>query len=131
MNSISDFVIIDDDTLSNQLCKIAIKTFLKNCEIKLFTNPLHGLEYITNNSIIDNKLPTIILLDINMPLMNGWEFLNLFDKLEDKVKSYYKVYIISSSVSVVDKELAQSNHNIVDYISKPLTSEIILSITSI
>ena len=76
-------------------------------------------------------MPTIILLDINMPLMNGWEFLNLFDKLEDKVKSYYKVYIISSSVSVVDKELAQSNHNIVDYISKPLTSEIILSITSI
>jgi CheY-like chemotaxis protein len=77
-----------------------------------------------------NESTSIILLDLNMPIMSGWEFLERFEELDEIIKKQVKIYILSSSVDPRDKERAGKNKDVEDYIVKPLTKEIVLEITS-
>ena len=129
MNTISNFIIIDDDSLNNLLCRLAIKASLKNSIVKIFTLPEKGFQYIASKKPESEKrFNTAVLLDINMPSMTGWEFLKLFEGLDETIKGQYKIYILTSSVSHMDKEQASINNNIRGYIIKPLNHEKILSI---
>jgi CheY-like chemotaxis protein len=131
MNYPPNFLIIDDDPVNNAVCQLTIKTSLKDSKVKTFTIPEKGFEYIANSSQANkNGLVTIILLDINMPTMTGWEFLNRFEQLDQMIKGQYKIYILSSSVNDKDKERAYANRLVTDYIVKPLSREIIFSIVS-
>ena len=130
MDFISDFIIIDDDEVSNNICKIIITTALRNSEVILFSDPESGFEYIGNRPLSSKNHKTILLLDINMPSMTGWEFLSRFERLEENTRMQYKIYILSSSVDIKDKEHAGASRNIKDYIVKPLTHKIVYSIAS-
>jgi CheY-like chemotaxis protein len=70
-----------------------------------------------------NKLPDYILLDINMPIMNGWEFLDEYKRLNLDPLGKSKIYIISSSVFSNDINKARSYPLVKDFISKPLNVE--------
>ncbi|HVO75742.1 MAG TPA: response regulator [Ignavibacteriaceae bacterium] len=130
MKSISRFVVIDDDPVNNALCKMVIKMAVGKIDIKTFTLPEKGFEYIeTEYSKNGNESTSVILLDLNMPLMSGWEFLERFDSLDEIIKKQLEIYILSSSVDPRDKARAGANKNVADYIVKPLTKEIILEIS--
>lgn len=122
-------LLIDDDSMCNSISKILLKkNFHFNSEnefeIISFSKPLEGLEFL-KSSLQQNKFQKIlILLDINMPLMSGWEFLVEYEHLF-KEQTDVKIYILTSSVSRMDKDKAATNVNIVDFISKPLTSEMV------
>jgi CheY-like chemotaxis protein len=92
----------------------------------------NGQEAIDNfqSSLLNNKqLPNIILLDIEMPHMDGWDFMNHIELLMKKhALSDIKIYIVSSSISHDDVEKAESNNNILGYYSKPIKSEDIAEI---
>ncbi|MNL74351.1 hypothetical protein D3C87_1999770 [compost metagenome] len=60
-----------------------------------------------------------------MPILSGWDFLEVFDDFDDNIKEQIKIYILSSSIDQNDKDSAASNKNISAYIEKPLTKEII------
>ncbi|MNV98787.1 hypothetical protein D3C71_1940780 [compost metagenome] len=60
-----------------------------------------------------------------MPILSGWDFLEVFDDFDDNIKEQIKIYILSSSIDQNDKDYAASNKNISAYIEKPLTKEII------
>lgn len=127
----SDFILFDDDPVNNTLCHITIKNILKNAKIKTFTAPEKGFQYISRESNANQYENTIIFLDINMKNMTCWEFLERFDILEEKVKSKYKIFILSASLNPSDKNRAMENKNVIAFIEKPLTKEKIIKIISI
>ena len=115
---IKQFLIVDDDPQNNSLSRMAIRKVLGNVPVKDFEVPETGLEYIgkdfeTGSS--DEK--TVLLLDINMPTMTGWEFLEEFDKLSENIKMQFQIFMLSSSVDPSDIERAT------DFIEKPLNKE--------
>ncbi|MBI5916532.1 MAG: response regulator [Bacteroidetes bacterium] len=125
-----NFIIVDDDKLVNMFCSMLIKKVFSQADVKTFEFPESGLEYIeTAQSIVEAETPTVLFLDINMPTMTGWEFLDCFEQLDGKVKNRIKIYMLSSSVDERDKERAAANQYVKAYLTKPLSREMLLSTT--
>lgn len=123
------FIVIDDDQINNMLCKYSIRQVNGELETSTFLEPEKGFEYILSNYSTSNKfVPTVLLLDINMPTWSGWDFLDKFEKLDAQIKNQIKVYMLSSSVDPKDMEKAKANPNVVDYIVKPLNRDIVMKI---
>ena len=119
-------MIIDDDPLNNVLCKMVIRRMHPDAQIKLFNRPNLALESIQQEyGKEDSDLPTIMFLDINMPYMNGWDFLEEFTKFEDSIKEQFSIYIFTSSIDDNERSRAKSNPLVVDFLSKPLNNEIL------
>lgn len=127
MNMLQTYIIIDDDEFSNFLCKTMIIRTLGDIDIKTFTVPEDGLDFI-QTEYENILLPTIILLDINMPTLTGWEFVDKFQEFGKSITEQIVIYIVSSSVDQRDKDKAAANKYIKGFLSKPLKAETILSI---
>lgn len=121
------FIIIDNDPVNNLLCGLAIKDAARDADILAFTDPLKAFEYISADNESNNSM-NILLLDINMPIWSGWDFVDHFEKLDKKIKHCFKIYMLSSSIDNNDKLRAVENKNVVDYIEKPLTEEKVFSL---
>src|SRR5690606_22351344 len=115
------FLIVDDDVINNKLCGFTITRVFGGVEVKSFTEPEEALlalqTYYTNHTA---KEPVILFLDINMPSMTGWEFLDEFKKLEKFEHESFSIYIVSSSVDLRDKQKADEDPLVRGFISKPL-----------
>jgi CheY-like chemotaxis protein len=124
------FIIIDDDPINNFICKEIINlTFEKPITIIDFTNALKCLEYIVANFTTDSEnIPVVLFVDINMPIMSGWEFLEKFAELDEQVKKLFQIYIISSSINPSDREQATLNPYVRDYITKPISEEFLVRV---
>ena len=121
MKTPARFIVVDDDKINNMLCRIVIENAAGNVEIQTFNIAEKGFEYIEKEYADNKKIkPAVLLLDINMPGWSGWDFLENFQKLDEKIKKLIKIYMLSSSVDSKDIERAKSNPNVVDYIIKPL-----------
>lgn len=119
---VSRFIIIDNDAVNNLLCTLTIKDVAGKAEIKTFDTGLKAFNYIAGE-YPHAETPTILLLDINMPIWSGWDFLDNFEKMDEKIKRQIKIYMISSSIDTNDKNRAKENKNVADYIEKPLSEE--------
>jgi two-component SAPR family response regulator len=118
------YIVVDDDHFNNTICSMIIKKYMQATEVKIFTEPESGLLYFKEKLTSARENEQIFLfLDINMPQMSGWEFLEEFEKLSTEIKNAVKIYILSSSVN--DQDLLKSKNNalVTDYIIKPLTRE--------
>ncbi len=91
-------------------------------EIQVFNNGKEALDTFLQDIEAGNELPEVILLDINMPLMDGWEFLDEYVKVKHKIKNKVKIYMVSSSVNLSDLDKAKTYDDIVDYVVKPIKS---------
>lgn len=120
------FIIIDNDPVNNLLCTLTIRDVLDKAEIQTFNFPIKGFEYLAEKYVNTTNL-TVLLLDINMPIWSGWDFLDNFEKLDDEIKKQIKIYILSSSIDANDKQRASGNKNVVDYIEKPLSEKTVFS----
>ncbi len=130
MNVTTRFIVIDDDEFNNKICSVTLEKIAKDADVKTFQNPLEGFDHIaTQYAGTDNDATAILFLDINMPVMNGWEFLERFEELDTDTKKRIKIYILSSSVDKRDIEKAKADKNVVHYLIKPLTKETIRLIT--
>lgn len=103
---VSRFIIIDNDAVNNLLCTLTIKDVAGKAEIKNFDTGLKAFDYIARE-YSDAEIPTILLLDINMPIWSGWDFLDNFEKMDEKIKRQIKIYMISSSIDTNDKNRAK------------------------
>ncbi|MDN3656003.1 response regulator [Ferruginibacter paludis] len=121
------FIIIDNDPVNNLLCDLAIKDAVADAGIIDFTEPVKAFEYISKDTESNNN-KKIVLLDINMPTWTGWDFVDHFEELDEKIKNRFKIYILSSSIDNNDKLRAVENKNVVGYIEKPLTEEKVVSL---
>ena len=112
-------VLIDDDPISTFVTeKLISKNVKEPCQFYKYQSAKRALEEIN-----DNK-PNFLFLDLNMPEMNGWDFLDQFKPTD----SLAQIYILSSSVDQRDITKASQYHVVKDYLSKPLIKKYIKSI---
>jgi CheY-like chemotaxis protein len=124
MDYLDSFIIIDDDRINNKLCRKVIEKTYSDAGIMDFTDPVLGFEYINDTySQPDFHKTALLLLDISMPVMNAWDFLERFENCSDLVKTRIKIYVLSSSIDKEDMARAQSNKHVEYYLIKPLTQE--------
>src|SRR5450432_4118361 len=127
MNNIEKYIIVDDDAFNNIICRILIERTLGLVDVKTFEVPEEALAFI-QDEYVSSTMPAILFLDINMPTITGWEFIEQFGKFSEEIKKQISIYILSSSVDPRDKDKAEGNKYIKSFLSKPLTRETILSI---
>lgn len=111
--------IIDDDTIYVSLLKKLIQ-LKKLCDnILVFKNGKEAIDFFKDSE----SLPDLILLDLNMPIMNGWEFLEAFNPINKQLGNITtpNLYVVSSSIDPVDSEKAKKIECVRDYISKPIS----------
>jgi two-component system chemotaxis response regulator CheY len=118
------FILIDDEVYSNKIGRAFIKKVYPEAEIKDFLSPLQALLYI-DKEYKDSFVPTAILLDINMPELNGWQLLEKLQQMPLRVKECISVFMLSSSIDPGDKQRAKEHPLISDYIEKPLSRDIL------
>lgn len=123
MNTCQHFMIVDDDHMNNFICNITLKNTYKNSQVTSFEKPVEALAYITNSYPRNDIEKTTLLLDINMPVLNGWEFLEELKQMNLAVVDQFNIYILSSSVDQRDMDKAKSDPHVIDFISKPLKKE--------
>jgi two-component system chemotaxis response regulator CheY len=115
-------LIIDDDILQHRIIELQLNKIAPQHIVSFFEGK-SAIEYLGQNENSSDVLPDIILLDINMPIMNGWEFLAAFDILVDIIEKDISVFVVSSSIDPNDKYRALSRTYVKDYISKPLAND--------
>ncbi len=115
--------IVDDDKLFVFLTKKTINTTNLDTQINEFSDGQDAIEYLKKNVANTESLPDIILLDLSMPIMDGWEFLDEYKAIEPVIGKKIKLYIFSSSISPHDIERAKSISQVTDFIIKPLFKE--------
>ncbi|OOQ58823.1 response regulator [Mucilaginibacter pedocola] len=114
-------LLVDDDEINNFISIKLIKKALANTDIMACLNGRFAIDQLADIQRKDpSKLPDYILLDINMPIMNGWEFLDEYKRINLDPLGKSKIFIISSSVFSNDINKARSYPLVKDFISKPL-----------
>ncbi len=117
--------LIDDDTV----CQFVMQKIVRGLSTKnvkkvlTFGDGEQAIDFITNNASNAIELPNIILLDINMPIMDGWQFMDEYIKLKPRIGKKIIVYMVSSSNNEADIIRAKEISEISDYLVKPVTPE--------
>jgi len=123
MKKINNLYVIDDDKIYHFLFKNLLKQNKIDVNTTFFPNGYEAIEFIKNNRDSEN-LPELILLDVNIPIMNGWQFLEEYVKDRETLKRRSTIYMISSSNNEVDIKKSRDYQEIVkDYFLKPVCKE--------
>ena len=123
-----DYLVIDDDHINNHICANIIGNASADAGIKTFTDPNIALRHMQTNYSAEKISDVIVLLDINMPTLLGWDVLDEFKNFPETTKKHFKIFMLTSSIDPKDKERALGNPYLWGYIEKPLTLEKIRSI---
>ena len=125
MKKLHRILLVDDDKATNFLHRLLLDEMNLAEGIDVAINGKEALDHLESCALID--LPNLVFLDINMPLMNGFEFLKNYTKLDKEIKKNVKVVMLSSSVDQGDIAKAKQFKEVNDFIGKPLTEEIIIT----
>nr|WP_314897092.1 response regulator [uncultured Flavobacterium sp.] len=122
--------VVDDDAIYQIIVNKIIQRSEMFSAISSFKNGKDAID-ILHNSLENNKLlPDIILLDINMPIMDGWEFMEEMGLIKSKMSKQIIIYIVSSSIAIEDKNKSKTYPDILGYLSKPITTDDLILIAS-
>lgn len=116
-------LIIDDHLVDVFITSKVIENSGLAKKILEYNSPFKALDYLRKNEAELEWIPDLIMLDINMPLVDGFRFLDEFAQLGENVRKKTKIVFLSSSVNPDEIERAQKNQYVVKFISKPLNSE--------
>ena len=122
---IPNFIVVDDDPINNLICEKTIKLTLPEADVKTFLDPKKALVHIETTYIKPDAPDVVLFLDINMPVLTGWDFLDAFEEFDAKVKDHLKIHMLTSSIDARDKERAANNKNVLDFFEKPPVREIV------
>ena len=128
MNKVKTLGIVDDDKIYTFLVKKTIEETNLVDMVKIFDHGLDAINFLKKNAANSDTLPEIILLDLSMPIMDGWEFLEEYVMLSPKLDKTITIYIISSSISPYDIEKAKNISLVTDFIIKPISKEKLIEI---
>jgi CheY-like chemotaxis protein len=122
-------MLIDDDKNDNYFHEREIRKTDSSITVIEKTTGLDALEYLELNKGNKEMLPDLIFLDINMPIIDGWEFLHAYNKLDKELQHGVVIIMLSTSGDPEDIEKAKTFSCVSDYITKPLTQQIMENIT--
>lgn len=123
MKKIKKVLVIDDDQINNIIFEklSAIADFAD--EVVTCISAVDGLDYLQNIQKNNEEPPGFIFLDIRMPIVNGWEFLERFQKFREQYFQNTSIYMLTSSSDQSDVNKAKNFTIVSDYIVKPLSIE--------
>ncbi|MFT4575457.1 MAG: CheY-like chemotaxis protein [Polaribacter sp.] len=115
--------IIDDDKIY-QFTLTRVINYNKQAErVITFSDGEKAIQYLADNKSINENIPDVIFLDLNMPIMDGWEFMEEYATIKADIKKKVNIFMWSSSVNPIDIERASEISEISDYIIKPIKLE--------
>ncbi|MBG6061522.1 CheY-like chemotaxis protein [Flavobacterium sp. CG_9.1] len=121
---------IDDDPITLMLCKkVIIRSSFSN-EIITSQNGEEALNFFNTIKYTNNKTnpitqPQLIFLDLNMPVMGGWEFLDYFNSTEFEEFNTIKVVVLTSTIDPEDLEKSKKYPMVIDFLSKPISQSML------
>lgn len=117
-----NFIVIDDSKLDCFIAEKIIKNTGKAEQVNVFQQATEALSFIQTAS---GQSSTIVFVDIQMPVMNGFEFVENFEKLADDIKGNYSIYMLSSSINENDIAKVKGYSSVKHFLNKPLTNDTI------
>ncbi|GAB3195315.1 CheY-like chemotaxis protein [Pontibacter aydingkolensis] len=129
---IDKVMLIDDDVFCNRLNTLTIEQLKFAKATMVFECAEEALDYLRQQVRHgkEETFPDLILLDLSMAHMNGWDFLNHFDEFPARYKNRTSICILTSSIAVVDREAAALRPDVISYLVKPLSSDDLKMIVS-
>jgi CheY-like chemotaxis protein len=125
-------MLIDDSEMDNFINQKIIEATSTAEKIYTNTNGLSALEFLNNLYVqrdnLDEMLPDVIFVDLNMPLINGFQFIEKFYELPEEFSGKSKIVILTSSLNENDRDMAHKLNPKIIFLNKPLTEESLLSI---
>ncbi len=115
--------IIDDDDIYQFTLTRIISRYKLASKTLSFSDGEKAIEFLTDNISIEENIPDVIFLDNNMPIMDGWQFIEEYVKMETNIKKKVLIFMVSSSVNPIDIEKAKNINQISDYFIKPVSLE--------
>lgn len=123
------FLVIDDSKLNCFIAEKVIRNNDSSSNIHVFIEAEAALEFVKNRIAATDCFPrSIIILDIQMPVMNGFEFVEKFEQLPDTIKMQYDIFMISSSVNENDRNRASNYSSVKQLLVKPFTKDMLAHI---
>lgn len=113
-------LLIDDSEIDNYINKAIIEKAAYVSSIEIETSALDALEYLNKIKNKPHRFPDIIFLNIRMPEMNGFEFMEEYVKLPDEIRRNCEVFLLSSSIDPLDSLRAKKFKDIKKHLTKPL-----------
>ena len=113
-------LLVDDDDVTNFLSKEMLRLFMGGPKVDIALNGQEAIDYLVAHSNTGEVLPDLILLDINMPIMDGWDFLAEFDRIKQPGFENITIIMLTSSVYFEDIERAKTYPTVKQIYSKPL-----------
>ena len=121
--SFKKILVIDDSATDRYIAKRMAEKFNFAEEVVLHESALEALNYLISLESVHHLLPQFIFLDINMPGMNGYEFLDEYTKLSDTIRTSCIIMMITTSIHPDDLKRAESNPLVIRFLNKPLNKE--------
>lgn len=122
------FIVIDDGELDCFVVKKIISQAFPQSPISTFRNAQPVLENIKTGIFENQNFRVVILLDLNMPVMNGFQFLDEFEKLPEETKDNYRIIILSSTKNQGDINKLLKYKVVSNFIEKPLNKNLLISL---
>lgn len=119
---LGSILLIDDSPIDNFINRIVLQGTNFKSEIIEFLDAGKALEYLKSLGSTE-EIPSIIFLDINMPIMNGFLFLEEFNGLSDLIREKTKIVMLSSTLNPSEIEKVMANSHVIKFISKPLSAK--------
>jgi CheY-like chemotaxis protein len=114
-------MIVDDNPLDQMITAHVLKTSYAHRDIMVMESAVAAIAYLDANQHDPSAIPKLILLDLDMPEMNGFGFLSRFSDLTATVKETCKIVVLTASEITADIEMMQTDPRVVKLISKPLS----------
>jgi CheY-like chemotaxis protein len=121
MESKPAFLLIEDNLIDQLVTKQLLTKVLHVTEINITNNGMEGIQWLNSHQDINQSL--IILLDIQMPIMNGFEFLNAYEKLNEDFKKANQIFVLSSTLDGDEISRIKETNCVAGFLNKPLPIE--------
>lgn len=116
-----NFAVVDDDEVFRLSTKMMLRSMNESHEALMFVNGKEVIDYLLENAEDPGRLPDVILLDLDMPIMDGWDFLETYLPVKSQLAKDISIYIVTSSIDDADRKRAKAISAVKGYWIKPIS----------